>query len=68
MKPCPFCGYLQPIELFDVFDAGHIAHLHCERCGADGPSVYVYGMDRASLDEALSRARRAWDKREKDTA
>jgi Restriction alleviation protein Lar len=65
MKPCPFCGKSRQVELWDMFDAGVIAHILCEPCGAHGPSVYVEGETQAHRDQALSRARRAWDKREK---
>jgi Restriction alleviation protein Lar len=66
MKPCPFCGKSVPVELWDMFDAGVIAYILCEPCGAHGPSVYVEGESTAHRDRALSRARRSWDKREKD--
>ena len=68
MKPCPFCGKSRPVELWDMFDDGVLAHILCEPCGARGPSVYVEGETTAHRDQALSMARRAWDKREKDTA
>ena len=49
LKPCPFCltEGAKLIELWDLFDAGIVAHIHCEHCGADGLSIYceVGGVD-----------------------
>lgn len=65
MKPlqaCPFCGVSgddRLYELWDRFDAGHIAHIHCTACGADGPSIY----SECSADTAIKRARWAWNGR-----
>lgn len=58
LKPCPFCGTAgeRLIDLWDKFDAGHIAHVHCEKCGADGPSIY----SEQDADTAIKRARWAW--------
>ena len=62
LKPCPWClaeGDDRLFELWDRFDAGHIAHIHCTRCGAHGPSIYSeYGAD-----VAIKRARFAWNGR-----
>ena len=62
LKPCPFCltdGDERLIELWDTFDAGHIAHIHCTHCGADGPSVYSeQGAEHARRD-----ARHRWNSR-----
>lgn len=62
LKPCPFCsteGEERLIELWNTFDAGHIAHIHCEHCGACGPSVY----SEMSAQAAISRARAMWNGR-----
>lgn len=62
LKPCPFCltdGDDRLIELWDLFDAGHIAHIHCTHCGADGPSVY----SEASAEDAVRQARGRWNAR-----
>lgn len=59
MKPCPFCAANRAIELWDTFDAGHIAWAYCERCGARGPSRY----SEISADAAISEATAAWDRR-----
>lgn len=61
LKPCPFCltEGERLIELWDTFDAGHVAHIHCEKCGAFGPSVY--SEEGAKI--ALARARWAWNGR-----
>ena len=63
LRPCPFCARKEPIDLWDRFDAGHIAHLHCEKCGADGPSIY----SETSADDAIRRARFAWNRRAAQT-
>lgn len=59
LKPCPFCGAKRTVELWDQFDAGHIAYLHCEACGTNGPSVYSDG----GAEVALVRARHGWNGR-----
>lgn len=61
LKPCPFCLTEgdRLIELWDTFDAGHIAHIHCEHCGADGPSVY----GEMGAAATLARARSMWNGR-----
>ena len=58
-RPCPFCGEHRAVELWDLFDAGHIAHLHCEKCGADGPSIY----SEKGASDAIRRSRQAWEVR-----
>jgi hypothetical protein len=59
LKPCPFCAAERIVELWVRFDAGHVSHLHCEACGADGPSIYSeYGPKIA-----MARARAAWNGR-----
>ena len=60
------------IELWDLFDAGIVAHIHCEHCGADGPSIYceVGGVDALALarrcgtagPNATSMSRRRWSR------
>ena len=63
LKPCPFClteGDDRLIELWDLFDAGIVAHIHCEHCGADGPSIYC---EVGGVDAALFRARSMWNGR-----
>lgn len=62
LKPCPFCltdGEERLIELWDTFDAGHIAHIHCTHCGADGPSVY----GEMGAAPTIARARSMWNGR-----
>lgn len=61
LKPCPFCltEGTKLIELWDNFDAGHIAHIHCEHCGADGPSVY----GEMGAEPTIARARSMWNGR-----
>lgn len=61
LKPCPFCltEGAKLIELWDTFDAGHIAHIHCGHCGADGPSVY----SEMGAEPAIARARSMWNGR-----
>ena len=61
LKPCPWC-WTEGDALFDLwdrFDAGHIAHVHCTHCGADGPSVY----SEQSADHAIRDARHRWNSR-----
>ena len=58
-KPCPFCGASRTVELWSRFDAGHIAHLHCEGCGANGPSLY----SEHSAEVAIKLARYSWNGR-----
>jgi hypothetical protein len=62
LKPCPFCltEGAKLIELWDLFDAGIVAHIHCEHCGADGPSIY---SEVGGVDAALFRARSMWNGR-----
>lgn len=62
LKPCPFCltEGAKLIELWDLFDAGIVAHIHCEHCGADGPSIYC---EVGGADAALFRARSMWNGR-----
>jgi len=59
LLPCPFCGKSRAIDLWDRFDAGHIAHMHCEGCGADGPSIY----SERGADDAIRSARIGWNTR-----
>ena len=62
LKPCPFCGTEGADRLYDLwnyFDAGHIAYVHCTHCGADGPSEY----SEASADQAIKQARGKWNTR-----
>jgi hypothetical protein len=61
LKPCPFClaEGSRLIELWDSFDAGVIAHIHCEHCGADGPSVY----GEMGAAGTIMRARAMWNAR-----
>lgn len=64
LKPCPFClteGEDRLIELCDTFDAGHIAHIHCTHCGANGPSVY----GEMGAAPTIARARSMWNGRAK---
>ncbi len=59
LKPCPWCrtsGALL-MDLWDTFDAGHIAHVHCSRCGAFGPSVY----GEKGAPGAIRHARNLWN-------
>lgn len=62
-KPCPFCltdgNEVGLYGLWDKFDAGWIAHIHCTHCGADGPSVY----SETDAFNALDRAAKAWNMR-----
>ena len=61
LKPCPWC-WTEGAALFDLwdrFDAGTIAHVHCTHCGADGPSVY----SEQSADHAIRDARHRWNSR-----
>lgn len=62
-KPCPFCGENRQeclLELFDWFDAGHIAHIHCHRCMAKGPEIY----SEISSQDAIQRSKEAWNRRQ----
>jgi len=61
LKPCPFCltEGAKLIELWDTFDAGHIAHIHCTHCGADGPRVY----GEMGAAPTIARARSMWNGR-----
>ena len=61
LKPCPWC-WTDGADLFDLwdrFDGGYIAHIHCTHCGADGPSVY----SELSADHAVKQARNRWNAR-----
>lgn len=61
LKPCPFCGNDDGdrlVELWEPFDDGHVAHVHCEKCGAGGPSEYS-----ALAVAALTLARAKWNAR-----
>ena len=59
LRPCPWCrasgAFL--MDLWDTFDAGHIAHVHCSRCGAFGPSVY----GEKGAPGAVRHARNLWN-------
>ena len=59
MKPCPWCGTRGEglFELWDAFDGGYIAHVHCSRCGANGPSCY----SEPRADEAIKQAWQRWN-------
>lgn len=59
LVPCHWCGTdgAGLFDLWDRFDAGHIAHVHCTHCGAYGPSVY----SETSADDAIRRARHRWN-------
>jgi hypothetical protein len=59
MKPCPWCGTCGQslFELWDAFDGGYIAYVHCSRCGANGPSCY----SEPRADEAIAQAWRRWN-------
>lgn len=61
LKPCPWCWTDGDglFDLWDRFDAGHIAHVHCTHCGADGPSVY----SEISACHAIKQARNRWNSR-----
>lgn len=61
LKPCPWCWHEGEflLDLWDNFDAGHIAHVHCSHCGADGPSVY----SENGADSAIKDARHRWNSR-----
>lgn len=47
------------MELWDSFDAGHVAHIHCDRCGSFGPSIY----SEISAQDAINKARAQWNER-----
>ena len=59
LKPCPFCAAERTVEICAPFEAGHIAHLHCEACGADGPSIF----SDLGAQAATNGARAAWGRR-----
>jgi NTP pyrophosphatase (non-canonical NTP hydrolase) len=61
LQPCPWCGTVgEPLcDLWEAFDGGHIAHVHCAKCGADGPSIYT----EEGSDAAISEARVQWNER-----
>jgi uncharacterized Zn finger protein len=59
LRPCPWCGPAHQhrvVALLDRFDGGHIAYVHCERCGAGGPSEY-HETEAVALREACN----AWN-------
>jgi hypothetical protein len=59
LRPCRFCGSAGAEHLFATatrFDGGHLAHVQCMRCGAQGPSVY----DEGGADIATTRAAQTW--------
>ncbi len=61
LLPCPWCRADgdRLFDLWDRFDAGTVAHVHCTRCGAYGPSVY----SEASANDAIRQARGRWNAR-----
>jgi len=61
LRPCPWCRAhgVALMELWDTFDAGHIAHVHCSRCGAFGPSVYGERGVKAACEDASKK----WNQR-----
>lgn len=61
LRPCPWCGPVYQsrlVALSDRFDGGYVAHIHCERCGAGGPSQYD-----ESEEDAIRYACNAWNGR-----
>lgn len=63
LRPCPFCGAGGEhvvFPLWDVFDDGHIACIHCSRCGARGPSEF----SDAGASIAVEAAQAAWNRRD----
>jgi Lar family restriction alleviation protein len=59
MMPCPFCGSTVTVALSSKFDAGTVAHIHCQSCGADGPECY----SEVSANVALHDAQDMWNRR-----
>jgi hypothetical protein len=61
LKPCPFCAADGEwmMDLFDTFDAGHIAYVRCGRCDSAGPSKY----SEVSAQDAANEARVMWNRR-----
>ena len=59
LKPCPWCwtNGADLLDLWDHFDAGHVAYVHCTHCGADGPIRY----SETSADAAIKLARNRWN-------
>lgn len=62
LSPCPFCGTEggRLVEVCETIADGHVAHIHCEHCGADGPSVY----SQRGPDPTAMRAQARWNARE----
>lgn len=61
LRPCPWCGTEERqglVALCERFDPVHIAYIHCEKCGARGPSEY-HDNEAAALRDACN----AWNKR-----
>lgn len=60
MTPCPFCGANgdRLTELWSAFDDGWLAHVHCTKCGAHGPSEYA-----ESAGDAIRQAQQKWERR-----
>jgi hypothetical protein len=59
--PCPFCNSTQLAELSDRFDGGRLAWVHCETCGADGPSIYADSRE-PEIHALEGKAMHAWAK------
>ena len=47
------------MDLWEYFDAGTIAYVHCSKCGTKGPSMYR----EKSAHTAIEAAREAWNTR-----
>lgn len=64
MKPCPFCGSIDIIDiLIDIRQKeGQLISVRCCDCGAEGPSVYVNDPKRDSCI-----AHQKWDDRYEDS-
>ena len=56
LKPCPFCltEGATLVELWNSFDAGHIAHIHCEHWRRERPER-VWRDGRASDERRATR-------------
>ena len=64
LKPCPFCGQTDHLEIEDTTccypDEYYYCYVYCNRCDAS-----IYGAECDTLEEAEASAVKRWNTRTK---